>query len=284
METPKLSEDMSRLTKVGQLTEITKILPYYGDYDDWMKLYYLAWKDTQAMFKRNRHLFRKFDNDLFGSPHLENNRNLKIDMKARSPNDKARVQNILQTRFNRIQRFTLLFGCGIGTSDGLKISGFMRNCLPHSIKYLYMRGGPNYLKFDKIRNGLVSMLPKVTGKVTFVNFSFSQQDIELVFDGWTRVTELAFYSCNVLDLNDQLRFDHYKSHQLRFIDFQNTWDESDAKKINADKLTILVKELSKTDIKKWLKTIKMSSTLFSINKAQSMIEQHGLESSILAHN
>lgn len=160
----------------------SNILPYYGDMEDWKKLYYLVSKKTKALFIENIAIFRRIDHCIFFSPFLETGSVLKISMEGKVANQKQTNDAIMNSRFKRVHKLYMFFGCGIGIEDSLRVNEFYRGGLPHTVPEVYIKGAGNYPKIDKIREGLAYLLPKVTVRLTIVNFTLEQEDVKTIFE------------------------------------------------------------------------------------------------------
>lgn len=209
---------------------VCQVLPYYGDIDDWRYLYLQLNKESRFMYEKNELLFKRLDRKIYHNPFLDNDSSLKLVMHSIRASDKQRLNNILQSKFRRVKRMTIIFECGtIGIEEGLKLNKFLRVGLPLSIKFMYIRGSSSFISLDRIRDGLYDILPRIQEKATFVNFTLTQMDIKMIFEQTVNLKEISFFSCRVDDISDSLEFDIFNKHKLRSIDFHNTWEYNNPK-------------------------------------------------------
>uniref|UniRef100_A0A7S3JCJ6 Uncharacterized protein n=1 Tax=Euplotes harpa TaxID=151035 RepID=A0A7S3JCJ6_9SPIT len=123
-----------------------------------------------------------------------------------------------------------------------------------TINVLYLHGG-EYMKFSLLDLSAVEKLIGVTKKQVFIDsFTLSEAELVSIFENSCNAKELLIVNCKIPKLSSKFKLNTKTKYSYTTLDLCYSLVK-DGEFIDEDKLTVIFKELAKTNLKDSLKTV-----------------------------
>jgi len=161
-----------------------------------------------------------------------------------------------------------------------EVNYFFKHSFWNNLQYLLLSGG-NWQDITPFHEGLSQALQKVHKQVFLIQFKIEHPSLSMILENWAQVKELTFWFWEFGEMPiSEFKIDESLDFQIENLNLFKSWQESDTRFLNDEKLDILIEVMSKTKLKSSLRHVAFDEQDYEAEDKQLIFKKFGFKLSV----
>lgn len=157
---------------------------------------------------------------------------------------------------------------------------FFKGLSPNNLSILKLHSGL-LSELSLYKDGLPNLLEAVKEQIFISKFLIDEETLKIIFENATGCQELVLYSCIVEKLSEKFTIEDSQECNLAYLDSFRTFHNLKNDELDEKSLRILVKALSRTQLKESIKSFHMLKGNFEAKDVHKIFKDNGLNIEIM---